>query len=148
DALRRGAAGGVPVSTVYEMSPGVLKTLREAALVLPAGGGAAGAAVGGRWEGTMAGEAGRAHAIGGQLPVGGGELEGSLTTKTGALAVRIPLQQVTYDKGLLRFVAAAGGAPRHFRGTLEGDTLSGSIFRDVAAKDKDAVGHFRLRYVE
>src|SRR5262249_45302064 len=77
----------------------------------------------------------------------GGRLEGSLTTKMGALAVRIPLQQVTYDKGLLRFVAAAGGAPRHFRGTLEGDTLSGSIFKDVAAKDKDAVGHFRLRYV-
>ena len=46
------------------------------------------------------------------------------------------------------FVAASGGAPRQFRGTLDGSTLAGSIFNDAAAKDKDAVGRFSLRYVE
>jgi hypothetical protein len=81
-----------------------------------------------------------------QLLTDGGHLGGSLTTKTGGIAVRTPLQQVTYEKGQLRFVAASGGGTRQFRGTLEGGTLAGSIFKDATAKD--ALGRFTLRYVE
>jgi hypothetical protein len=123
-----------------------LKNVRELALLLPSGGPAsAGTAVAGRWEGTMA-DAEAERSIEVQLQSDGGRLGGSLTTKTGAIAVRTPLQQVTYEKGLLKFVAASGGGTRQFRGALEGGTLAGSIFKDAAAKD--AVGRFSLRYVE
>jgi hypothetical protein len=145
EAQRRGATAGVPVATVYELSPAVLKTARDMALLLPTGTRAAGMAVAGRWEGTMA-DAEAERSIEVHLQVDGGQLAGSLTTKTRGLAVRTPLQQVTYDKGLLKFVSASGGVPRQFRGTLDGSMLSGSIFKDAAAKD--AVGRFSLRYVE
>jgi FHA domain/IPT/TIG domain len=148
EAQRRGGAGGVPISTVYELSPASLKSVRDMALLLPAGGAAtSGLAVAGHWEGTMA-DAEAERGIDLQLQVEGGHLAGSLTSKSGALAVRTPLQQITYEKGLLKFVTVSGGATRQFRGTLDGSTLAGSIFKDAAAKDKDAVGHFSLRYVE
>jgi hypothetical protein len=146
EAQRRGAVGGVPVGTLYELPPAALKNLRELALLLPSGGPtSAGMAVAGRWEGTMA-DAEAERSIEVQLQLDGGHLGGSLTTKTGGIAVRTPLQQVTYEKGLLKFVTASGGGTRQFRGALEGGTLAGSIFKDAAAKD--AVGRFSLRYVE
>jgi hypothetical protein len=146
EAQRRGAGGGVPVATIYELSAAHLKSVRDMALLLPTGGASsAGAAVAGRWEGTMA-ETDAQRRIEVQLQVDGGRLGGSLTTKTGGIAVRTPLQQVTYEKGLLKFVMASGGGARQFRGTLDGGTLSGSIFHDSAGKD--AVGRFSLRYVE
>jgi hypothetical protein len=146
EAQRRGAVGGVPVGTLYELPPAALKNVRELALLLPSGGPAsAGVAVAGHWEGTMA-DAEAERSIEVQLQVDGGHLGGSLTTKTGGIAVRTPLQQVTYEKGLLKFVTASGGGTRQFRGALEGGTLAGSIFKDAAAKD--AVGRFSLRYVE
>jgi hypothetical protein len=148
EAQRRGGAGGVPISTIYELSAASLKGVRDMALLLPAGGAAtSGLAVAGHWEGTMA-DAEAERGIELQLQVEGGHLAGSLTSKSGALAVRTPLQQITYDKGLLKFVTVSGGATRQFRGTLDGSTLAGSSFKDAAAKDKDAVGHFSLRYVE
>ena len=146
EAQRRGAVGGVPVETLYELPPAALKNLRELALLLPSGGPtSAGMAVAGRWEGTMA-DAEAERSIEVHLQVDGGHLGGTLTTKTGGIAVRTPLQQVTYEKGLLKFVTASGGGTRQFRGALEGGTLAGSIFKDAAAKD--AVGRFSLRYVE
>lgn len=146
EAQRRGVTGGVPVATIYELSAAGLKNVRDMALLLPTGGGtSAGVAVAGRWEGMMADKDAQ-RSIEVQLRVDGGRLGGSLTTKTGTIAVRTPLQQVTYDKGLLKFVMASGGGARQFRGTLDGGTLSGSIFNDSAGKD--AVGRFSLRYVE
>jgi hypothetical protein len=147
EAQRRGAAGGVPASTVAALSPAMLKALREMALLMPAGAGSgasAGMAVAGRWEGTM--EETEQRRIEVELRVDGGRLSGSLTTKTGELAMRTPLQQVSYDKGQLKFVTAGGGTTRQFRGTLEGGSISGAIFKDATAKD--ALGRFSLRYVE
>ena len=146
EAQRRGA-GGVPVATVYELSPAALKSVRDMALLVPAsvGSGTGGMAVAGRWEGTMADtEAERSIEV--RLEVDGGRLAGSLTSKTGAIAMRTPLQQVTYDKGLLKFLATSGGGIRQFRGNLDGSTLSGSIYKDAGAKDP--IGRFSLRYVE
>ena len=147
EAQRRGAAGGVPVATITGLPPSALKSIREMALALPGPGAQTtpGAAVAGRWEGTMADADAERH-IEVELQADGPRLAGSLTTKAGELDVRTPLQQVTYEKGQLRFVTAAGGAPRHFRATLEGGTLAGSIYKDATAKD--AVGRFSLRYVE
>ena len=145
EAQRRGASGGVPVGTLYDLPPAALKTVREMALLVPSGGPTAGTAVAGRWEGMMA-DADGERSIEMLFQVDAGRLSGSLTTKTGGIAVRTPLQQVTYEKSTLRFLLASGGGTRQFRGALEGGTLAGSIFKDAAAKD--AVGRFSLRYVE
>ena len=146
EAQRRGATGGVPVGTMYELPPAALKNLRELALLIPTGGqSSAGTAVAGRWEGTMA-DTEAERSIEAQFQMEGGRLVGSLATKTGGIAVRTPLQQVTYDKGVLKFLVASGGGTRLFRAALEGGTLVGTIFKDTAGKD--AVGRFNLRYVE
>ena len=55
------------------------------------------------------------------------------------------LESVAYEKGVLRFVFATGGAPRLLRGTCR-VTITGTIHR--AANEKDAVGRFSLRYAE
>ena len=146
EAQRRGATGGVPVGILYELPPASLKDVREMALLIPSGGpSAAGVAVAGRWEGTMADtEAERSVEV--QFQVDGGRLAGSLSTKTGGIAMRTPLQQVTYEKGVLKFLVPSGGNTRLFRAALEGGTLVGTIFKDAAGKD--AVGRFSLRYVE
>ncbi|HUG52309.1 MAG TPA: IPT/TIG domain-containing protein, partial [Vicinamibacteria bacterium] len=144
ESQRRGT-GGVPVAALASLSPASLRGIRDMALLLPGGTATPGTAVAGRWEGTMAdGEAERRIEV--RLQVDGGELAGSLTTRRGALQVRTPLQQVTYDKGQLKFVTATGGSTRQFRGTLQGASLSGGIFKDGTARD--AVGTFTLRYVE
>lgn len=146
EAQRRGASGGVPVGTLYELPPAASKSVREMAFLIPSGGpSAAGVAVAGRWEGTMQDtEAERSVEV--QFQVDGGRLTGSLATKTGGIAMRTPLQQVTYEKGVLRFLVPSGGNTRLFRAVLEGGTLVGTIFKDAAGKD--AVGRFSLRYVE
>ena len=146
EAQRRGATGGVPVGILYELPPASLKDVREMALLIPSGGpSAAGVAVAGRWEGTMSDtEAERSVEV--QFQVDGGRLAGSLSTKTGGIAMRTPLQQVTYEKGVLKFLVPSGGNTRLFRAALEGGTLVGTIFKDAAGKD--AVGRFSLRYVE
>jgi hypothetical protein len=146
DAERRGLAGGVPISILNGLTPATARGIRELALVAP-GGAAAGtpsAAVAGRWEGSMD-DAGTERSMALHLHMEGPRLAGSLTTKMGTLAVDIPLQQLTYDKGLLKFVAAVGGASKQFQGKVEGATLTGEI------KDKtgrQAVGRFNVRYVE
>src|SRR4029453_169561 len=38
EAQRGGASGGVPVGTMYELSPAALKNVREIALLIPTGG--------------------------------------------------------------------------------------------------------------
>jgi hypothetical protein len=146
EAQRRGASGGVPVGTLYELPPAALKSVRELALLIPSGGpGTAGVAVAGRWEGTMQDtEAERGVEV--LFQVDGGRLAGSIATKTGGIAMRTPLQQVSYEKGVLKFLVASGGGTRLFRATVEGGALVGIIFKDAAGKD--AVGRFNLRYVE
>ena len=146
EAQRRGASGGVPVGTLYELPPAAQKSVRELAFLIPSGGpGASGTAVAGRWEGTMQDtEAERAVEV--QFEVDGGRLAGSIATKTGGIAMRTPLQQVSYEKGVLKFLVASGGGTRLFRATLESGALVGVIFKDAAGKD--AVGRFNLRYVE
>ena len=115
-------------------------------MLIPSGGpGTAGVAVAGRWEGTMQDtEAERAVEV--LFQVDGGRLAGSIATKTGGIAMRTPLQQVSYEKGVLKFLVASGGGTRLFRATLEGGAVVGIIFKDAAGKD--AVGRFNLRYVE
>jgi hypothetical protein len=146
EADRRGAGNGVPTTLVSPLSPPWAKSLRDLALVLPAGaGGNPGAAVAGRWVGTME-EPGGQRGVEVQLRVDGKGLAGSLTTKSGQLAMGVPLHDVTYDKGQVRFRLTSGGVTRSFHGTLDGAALSGTIHQGTSASDP--IGKFTLRFVE
>jgi hypothetical protein len=57
----------------------------------------------------------------------------------------IPLRDLRYDKGMVRFSASLGGAPVQFRGALDGATLSGTTHAEGSAA---ASGRFTLRHVE
>jgi hypothetical protein len=145
EGSRRGAGNGVPTSLVSPISPVWAKALRDLALVLPAGAGTnPGAAVAGRWAGSLQEPEGQRE-IEVQLRVEGKGLAGSLTAKAGKLAMAVPLQDVVYDKGQVRFRLSSGGVSRSFRGALEGATLSGTVHQGTAAQP---IGRFSLKFVE
>ena len=147
EAERRvGAANGVPAALVNPPSPAQARAFREMALMLPAGPSSAAAAVTGRWEGIMEETGTGERPIKLRLRLDGARLAGSLGTQAGAVAMEVPLESVTYEKGVLSFLLASGGSPRLFRGTLQGSTISGTMHRSAA--DKQAIGHFTLRYAE
>jgi len=140
---RLGSAGGVPAALVNPLSTVQARAFRDMALVLPAGPSSAAAAVTGRWEGMMDETGSGERPIRVRLRLDGGRLAGSLATRAGELAMEVPLESLSYDKGVLSFVLTSGGAPRTFRGTLQGSTISGTIQRD-----KETLGRFSLRYAE
>jgi hypothetical protein len=147
EAERRvGAANGVPASLLNPPSAVQTRAFRDMALMLPAGPSAAAAAVTGRWEGMMEETGSGERPIKLRLRLEGARLAGSLTTQAGAVAMEVPLESVTYEKGVLSFVLAGGGSPRLFRGTLQGSTISGTMHR--SASDKATIGRFSLRYAE
>ena len=147
EAERRvGAASGVPASLVNPPSPAQARAFREMALMLPAGPSSAAAAVTGRWEGMMEETGSGERPIKLRLRLDGARLAGSLGTQAGAVAMEVPLESVTYEKGVLNFVLASGGSSRTFRGTLQGSTISGTLHRSAA--DKEPIGRFSVRYSE
>jgi hypothetical protein len=143
---RMGAASGVPAALVDPPSAPQARAFRDMALMLPSGPSSAAAVVTGRWEGTMEETGSGERPIKVSLRMDGTRLAGSLGTRAGAVGMEVPLQSVTYEKGVLSFVFVSGGAPRLFRGTLQGSTVSGTMHR--SATDKEAIGHFSLRYAE
>ena len=148
DAQRHAAAGGVPRSLLLPLTPNLERDLRELALLLPTGAAKAtllGAAIEGTWSGSTEETGVGTREI--QLTLGreGAKLGGSLTTRSRALAMGIPLTNVVYDKGTLRFTALIGGAPREFVGTLQGATLNGSV---QTPGGKTVLGSFKLNFVK
>ena len=147
EAERRGAGNGVPTSLVNPLSPVWAKSLRDLAMVLPTGSGAnPGAAVAGRWVGTMAEDAVGQRDVEIQLRVDGKGLAGTVTTKSGKLAMGVPLQDVAYEKGQVHFRLTSGAVTRHFRGALEGAKVAGTIHEGTATGK--AIGRFTLKFVE
>jgi hypothetical protein len=148
EALRRaGPGGGVPIGVVSPLGASLAKNLRDMALLLPSEGQSiSAAALEGRWEGMMEESNTGRKAIQVRLRVEGRRLAGALTSRSGRLGVDLPLKDVSYDKGTLRFVLLAGGSPRHFSGVVQGDTVDGTIHLGEGAKD--AVGRFQLKYVD
>jgi hypothetical protein len=145
EGTRRGTGNGVPTSLISPLSPLWAKALRDLALVLPAGAGTnPGAAVAGRWAGSLEEPEGQ-RAIEVQFRVEGKGLTGSLTTKAGTLAMAVPLQDVAYEKGQVRFRLSSGGVSRSFRGALEGATVTGTVHQGTSAQ---AIGRFSLKFVE
>jgi hypothetical protein len=146
DALRQAGSGaGVPTRLVLPTSQEIAKNLREMALLVPDQPARAGVAVEGRWAGTME-EGGGARKFEIRVRFEGARLTGTLTTQAGSLEMRAPLRDVGYEKGTLRFVVDLAGSPRLFSGTLQADSIDGSIQRTTG--DKAGVGHFALKYAE
>jgi len=73
----------------------------------------------------------------------GSQVVGSLTTTTGGVAMDVPLKEISFQKGTLRFRLPSGTAPRTFVGRLEGGSLSGTLH---ASATGPALGHFVLKY--
>jgi hypothetical protein len=61
------------------------------------------------------------------------------------VAVGIPLRDLSYDKGMVRFTALLAGAAVQFRGALDGATLTGTTH---LADGTAPTGRFALRHVE
>jgi hypothetical protein len=77
------------------------------------------------------------------LRLEGTQLSGSISTRSGALSMDVPLTAVRYEKGTLSF-DVPGGPLRRYRGSASGSTLSGQVF-DQAQKQ---TGSFTLQYVQ
>jgi uncharacterized protein (TIGR03437 family) len=139
-----GSSGGVPPRVVSPLSTSLAKGLRDIALLLPAESGSrAGARLEGRWDGTMEEGAG-AKPIRVRLRLEGSKLAGSMTSSAGKIAVDLPLKDVVFDKGALRFTLTSSGTTRFFNGPLAGEAIDGTIH---ASAGGPAVGRFSLRYV-
>jgi hypothetical protein len=145
DAERRGGSAGVGMGFVSAMAPERLDALRRLGYSGPEEGRASrGIAIAGAWEGSIE-DGGPPRAVRLEIRVDGSRLAGAMTSTAGAIAMAIPVQDLSYDKGMVRFSAVLGGATRHFRGALDGATMTGTIHPASAAP---ATGRFTLRHVE
>jgi len=145
-ARRVGRGGGVPLAVVSPLTPTLARGFHDLAFLLPTEAARPGAAVEGRWSGTMVeGEAGQRN-VDLKLRSQSGGLGGTMTATSGKLAMEIPLKEASYEKGTLRFVLVVGGAPKHFVGNVEGDAISGTIH--ASADAKEAIGRFSLKYTQ
>ena len=145
DAERRGGSDGVGTGIVSALTADRLEALRRLAYLGPGeGGGSRGLALAGAWEGSIE-DGGPPRSIRLQIRVDGDRLTGAMTSSAGAVAMGTPVHDLRYDRGMLQFSAVLGGAPRQFRGALEGATLAGTIH---AAEGAAATGRFTLRHVE
>ena len=141
---RRGGTGsGVPTRLVRPLTPSMAHSFRDLALILPSGPSTAAAAVAGRWEGTMQEGADAPRRISVELRLEGSRLAGSVTTRSRAVAMAVPLKDLRYERGRLAFVLSIGGASHEWSGNVEGATIEGTI-RDGTKE----VGRFSLRYTE
>jgi hypothetical protein len=146
EAVRRSGPGqGVPTSIVTSLTPQAARDLRDLALLPADGTGSAMAAraVEGLWQGSMteAGAPDRPLTV--RLQMQGASLGGTLTTRVGKVAMDVPLKNVSYERGVLKFTALTAGAARQFNGTLRGDTLSGTV-----QVPGGGAGSFTLKYLQ
>jgi hypothetical protein len=145
DAERIGRSAGVNARVVSGMSPDRLDALRRLAYSAPQEtSGPGGLALLGAWDGTLV-EGGRSRPIRLQVRLEGDRLRGALTSTAGKVAMGIPLDDLRYDKGMVRFSAVLGGMPMQFRGGLEGAALTGTVHSGDGGA---TVGSFTLRHVE
>ena len=143
-AERRGGSDGVSTGVVAAMGPEQLEAFRRLAYSGPGEGhGVRGLSLAGAWEGTVE-DGGPPRAIRLMVRIEGNRLAGAMTSTAGGIEMGIPLHDLSYDKGMVRFSAVLGGAPRQFRGALEGAALTGTVHGTGAAP----TGRFTFRHVE
>jgi hypothetical protein len=130
EANRRSPGGtSVPASVVLPTPVSMAAALRQMALVVAAEGGRATVALEGTWQGTIedADRGDRRFRI--VVRTENSRLAGDITTGQGALELTSQLRDVAFERGSVRFTADLEGAPHQFKGTLEGNTVSGTITR-------------------
>jgi hypothetical protein len=134
----------VPASLVLPTPAGMAASLRHLALVVsPDAGERAAVAMEGRWDGTIEDPNFGTRRFELVLRPEGGRLGGTVTTWSGDVAVKAPVRDVGFDRGSVRFTVDQQGTPYRFKGTLEGNTVSGTIER--AGKSPAS---FTLQFVE
>ncbi len=145
ESNRRSPGGTtVPASLVVPTPTGMAAALRQLALVVSyESGGRAAVAVEGRWDGTMEDPDFGTRRFDLLLRSEGGRLAGTLTTWRGKVEVRAPVRDIGFDRGSVRFTVDQQGTAYHFKGTLEGNTVTGTIER--AGKSP---ARFTLQFVE
>jgi hypothetical protein len=144
EASRRSPSGtSVPSSLVLPTPSSMATALKKMALVVSGGGGRAAVAVEGRWSGTIEDPNFGTRRFEVELRNEGGRLAGTLTTWSRDLALRAPLRSIGFDHGDVRFTVDLQGAANDFRGTLDGNTVTGTIQRRGKA-----AGSFTLQFVE
>jgi hypothetical protein len=130
EANRRAPGGNnVPTSIVLPTPQAMATGLRLAALVVTGEAGRAAVAVEGRWDGTMEDPDLGRRTFQVQMRQEGGRLAGDLTTWRGSIELRSPLREIRFESGNVSFVANLQGTALRFRGTLENNTVTGSIER-------------------
>ncbi len=144
--LRQAGGAGVPVGILLPLPTGLAKDLREMALLVPDEPARATATVEGLWEGTM-NESGQERAIQVRLRAEGQKLSGTLRSTAGEIQMEAPLRDVAYDKGTLRFRVDVAGSPCLFSGSVQTDSISGTVQRTTAGKAAPP-GTFSLKYLE
>jgi hypothetical protein len=144
EANRRTPGGtAVPTSIVVPTPAGMASALRLLALVVSGEAGRAAVAVEGRWDGTIEDPDLGTRRFELLLRSEGGKLVGTLTTWRGKIELRAPVRDIGFDRGSVRFTADQQGTAYHFQGTLEGNTVRGTIAR--AGKPP---AQFTLQFVE
>jgi hypothetical protein len=144
-ARTAGAGQGVPSPLVNPLPPRLVAPLREMALVLPGEGQArSAAAIEGLWSGTVD-DAGTTRPIRVRFRMDNGKPQGSLTTRQGQLAMDVPLTDVAYERGTVRFGALLSGQVTTFKGQLDQGAIKGTTQH---ADAKQPAGQFTLSFVE
>jgi hypothetical protein len=136
----------VPVGIILPLTTTLAKSLREMTLLVPDEPARAAVTVEGLWEGTMD-EGGVVRSLQVRLQAEGPRLSGTLSSTAGSVKVDSPLRDLGYDKGTLRFRADIAGSPRLFSGSVQTDTITGTIQRGAGGKGTPS-GSFSLKYIE
>jgi hypothetical protein len=144
EAGRRSPGGtGIPASVLFPMSTALARDLRLLALVVSTEGGRSAVAIEGYWTGVIQDPELGDRRFSVALRTEGGRLGGTITTGQGAIQLTAPLRDVGFDRGSVRFTADLQGTAYRFKGTLEGNGVTGSIER--AGKPP---ARFTLQYAE
>ncbi|MGH9886734.1 MAG: hypothetical protein ACREBE_14480, partial [bacterium] len=149
-SLHQGAPrGGVPASLVTPLSPSMAEAFRTMALTLPTEGQpAAGAAVAGRWVGSMEQDDAGTLPVEIRLAVEKSHLRGTLAMVAQPAGVRLEtsLDSPSYSKGAVSFRMTLRGRPLIFKGTFRDETLSGTLA--TTARPDHPVGFITVRYAD
>jgi len=144
EANRRASGGNnVPTSVVLPTPLSMATGLRLAALVVSGDSTRATVAVEGRWDGTMEDPDLGKRLFTVQLRQEGNRLAGTLTTMRGSIELRSPVRDASFSSGTLAFTVSLQGTSYRFKGTLENNTVTGTIERSGKAGVP-----FTLQFVE
>jgi hypothetical protein len=144
EANRRAPSGNnVPGSIVLPTPPSMAAGLRQMALVVSGESGRAAAAVEGRWDGTIEDPDLGTRRFEFLVRSENGRLAGTVTIWQGPIEVRAAARDIGFDRGSVRFTADQQGAAYRFKGTLEGNAVTGTVDRPGRAPAR-----FNLRFVE